>query len=90
MGAWEAQSVECLTFDFGSGHDLMAVGSSLALGSMLGVDPAWASLSPSAFLYTLVLFLPLKKRKKKRKKEREKERKKERRKKERNSELRNQ
>ena len=29
-GAWVAQSVKCLTLDFGSGHDLMVVRSSPA------------------------------------------------------------
>ena len=35
--AWVAQSVECLTLDFDSGHDLMVqfVGSSPTSGSML-------------------------------------------------------
>ena len=32
-GAWVAQSVERLTLDFSSGHDLRVVGSSPALGS---------------------------------------------------------
>ena len=31
--AWVAQSVECQSLDFGSGHDLRVVGSSPALGS---------------------------------------------------------
>ena len=47
-GAWVAQLVKCLTVDFGSGHDPRVVGWSPVLGSVLGVDPAWDSLSPSA------------------------------------------
>ena len=38
------------TLDFGLGHDLRVVGSSLEWGSMLGRDPAWDSLSPSTLL----------------------------------------
>lgn len=34
-----AQSVECLTLDFGSGLDLRVVGSSPASGSALNVEP---------------------------------------------------
>ena len=44
---WVAQSIECPTLDFGSGYDLMVVGSSPALGSVLGMEPAWDYLSPS-------------------------------------------
>ena len=36
-GAWVAQSVKCLTFDSGSDLDLVVVGSSPALGSVLTV-----------------------------------------------------
>ena len=39
-GAWVAQSVECLTLDFSSGHDLRVVGSSPASGSVLSTEPA--------------------------------------------------
>ena len=39
-GAWMAQSVECLTFDFGSGHDLRVMRSSPVLGSMLSKECA--------------------------------------------------
>ena len=35
-----AQSVKHMTLDFGLGHDLMVVRSSLALGSALGIEPA--------------------------------------------------
>ena len=35
-----AQSVEYLTLDFGSGHDLRVVRSSPASGSALGMEPA--------------------------------------------------
>ena len=47
-GAWLAQSVKCLTLDFGSVYDLRIVGSSLALGSAL---TAWCLLG--------ILALPL-------------------------------
>ena len=39
-GTWVALSAECLTFDFGSGHDLRVVRSSLASGSVLGMESA--------------------------------------------------
>ena len=39
-GAWVAQLVKCPTLDFGSGHDLRVMGSSLVLGSTLGLEPA--------------------------------------------------
>ena len=51
---WVAQSVKHLTLDFDSGHDLMVVGSSPALGSALSVKPAW-ELSPSLPLSALLL-----------------------------------
>ena len=35
-----AQSVECWTLDFGSGHDLRVVRLSLVSDSILGVEPA--------------------------------------------------
>ena len=35
-----AHLVKRLTFDFGSGHDLRVVGSSLTLGSVLGAELA--------------------------------------------------
>ena len=41
-----AQSVKCLTLDFGSDHDPRVVGSSPASGSVLTARPAWDSLSP--------------------------------------------
>ena len=37
-------SVEHLTLDFGSGHDLGVMGLSPVLGSMLSMEPAWDSL----------------------------------------------
>ena len=40
-----AQSVKCLTVDVSSGCDLMVVRSSPALGSALGMETAWDSLS---------------------------------------------
>ena len=46
-GAWVAQSVKCLTPDFVSGHDLTVMRSSHMSGSVLGVEPAYDSLSPS-------------------------------------------
>ena len=46
-GAWGAQLVECLTLDFGSGHDLRVVRLNPALGSMLSMESALDSLSPS-------------------------------------------
>ena len=45
--AWVAQSPKHLILDFGSGHDLRVVRSSLTSGSMLGVESALDSLSPS-------------------------------------------
>ena len=38
--AWVVQSVEHLTLDFGSGHDMRVVGLNPVLGSMLSVEPA--------------------------------------------------
>ena len=46
-GGTGAQQVKRLTLDFGSGHDLTFVRSSLASGSGPGLEPAWDSLSPS-------------------------------------------
>ena len=46
-GTWGVQQVKRTTLDFSSGHDLMVMGSSPTLGSTLGVEPAWNSLSPS-------------------------------------------
>ena len=45
-GAWVFQSIECLTLDFGSGHDLTVVGLSPTWDSLLSVEPSWDSLSP--------------------------------------------
>jgi len=45
MGTWVPQ----LALDFGSGHDLRVVRSSTTSGSMLGMEPAEDSLSPSPF-----------------------------------------
>ena len=44
---WVAQSVECPTRNFSSGGGLQVVWLSPELGSVLGVEPAWDSLSPS-------------------------------------------
>lgn len=40
-------SVEGPTLDFSSSHDLKVVRLSPMMGSMLSVEPAWDSLSPS-------------------------------------------
>ena len=43
-----AQSVEHLSLDFGSGHDLTVHGRETRVGLCTdSADPAWASLSPS-------------------------------------------
>jgi len=39
--------VKHLTLDFGLGHDLRVMRSSPLSGSLLGVEPAWDSLSTS-------------------------------------------
>ena len=44
-----AQLVEHLTLDFDSGHDLRVMRWSSALGSMLGVGPAYDSVSPTPY-----------------------------------------
>ena len=41
-----AQSVKCLTFDFGSGHSLTVVRLSPTSGSVWNMESAWDSLSP--------------------------------------------
>ena len=42
------QSVECLTLDFGSGHDLIICGMEPCIRLYAdSTDPAWDSLSPS-------------------------------------------
>lgn len=50
-----AQLVKCLTLDVGLGHGLRVVGLDPTLGSVLGVDPAWFSLSPSPSAPTLLM-----------------------------------
>ena len=55
-GSWVAQSVERPTLDFSSGRGPRVVGSGPTSGSLLSVEPAWDSFSPSAPLsrsYTL-------------------------------------
>ena len=47
LGHLSGSVVKCLTLDLSSGLDLEVVGSSPMLGSMLSVEPAWDSLSPS-------------------------------------------
>ena len=64
-----AQSVERLTLDFGLGHDPRVVGSSPAFGSVLGVEPAWDSLSVSvshSVLSPLAFSLSFKRKRKER------------------------
>ena len=61
-----AQSVKYPTLDFGSGHDLRVVRLSPKLGSVLGVEPALASLFLSA-LPPRWCALSLSKKKKKKK-----------------------
>ena len=46
-GAHVAQLVKCLTLDFSSGQDLRVLRWSPALGSVLGPETAWDSLSAS-------------------------------------------
>ena len=46
-GALVAYSVKHLTLDLGSGHDLRVVRLSSVMGSALGVESAWDSLSLS-------------------------------------------
>ena len=43
--AWEAQWVECPILGLHPDHGPTIMGSSPTLGSVLGVDPAWDSLS---------------------------------------------
>ena len=57
LGCLVAQSIECPTVDFNLGHDLRVMGLSPIWGSMLGKESAWDSLSPSASLLILSLFL---------------------------------
>ena len=37
-GSWVAQSIECLSIDFGSGHDPRVVESSTTSGSVLSAE----------------------------------------------------
>ena len=54
-----AQSVQHLTLDFGSGHDLMILRQSPSLGSTLGMEAAWDSLSPSPSPCPLLMHMHL-------------------------------
>ena len=54
QGTWVAQSFDCPTLDFNSGHDLMVMRSSPVSDSMLSIESAGDSLSLS-----LSLSLPL-------------------------------
>ena len=55
-----AQSVEGLTFDFGSGHDLVVMRLSPTSSSVMSMAPAWdsVSFSLSFFLSSSPLSLP--------------------------------
>lgn len=59
LGTGVAQSVESSTLDFGSGLDLKVMRMSPALGSTLGREPAWDSLSSLCPSCLHVLFLSL-------------------------------
>lgn len=48
QGSRVVQLVKCLTSDFSLGCDLRVVGSSPMSSSILGMEPAWNSLFPSA------------------------------------------
>ena len=55
-GAWVAQSVEHLTLDFSSGHDLMVCGFEPHVQLCTdSVEPAWNSLSLSLCPYLCFL-----------------------------------
>ena len=57
-GAGVAQSVECLTLDFGSGHDLTAHEFKPCVGLCTdSMEPAWDFLSPLSASFSLSLFL---------------------------------
>ena len=48
-----AQSFECLTLDFGSGHDITVCGFEFHLGLCTdSMEPTWVSLSPSLFSFS--------------------------------------
>ena len=49
-GAWAAPSVERLTLELGSGHDLVVARLRPVSGSVLGREPTWDSLSLSFYL----------------------------------------
>ena len=53
--SWVAESIECPTLDFCSGHDLRVLESSLRLGSALSRESAWVSPSPAPPLHALHL-----------------------------------
>ena len=62
QGAWMAPSVKCLTFDFGSGHDLTVCEFEPRIGfCSIRAEPAWDSLSPClSAAPPLALYLSLK------------------------------
>ena len=59
-----AQPVKRLTLDFSSGHDLTVMRLSPMSGCALGIETAWASLSPSlSHAHVFAHFLSQKKKK---------------------------
>ena len=55
MAAWVAQSVEHLTIDFDSVHDLRVMGSSPELGSVLSTEYAYPSpFAPSPIVSEII------------------------------------
>ena len=60
-GTWMVQVVDCPTLDFHSSHHFRLVGLSPESGSVIGVEPAWESLSllPLPLLFSLSLSLSL-------------------------------
>lgn len=56
QGAWLAQSVQCLTLDFGLQHDLRVLGSSQSLCSAgILLEDSLSHLPPPLFLLTISL-----------------------------------
>ena len=48
MGCLVAQSIECLTLEFSSGHDLTVLGIEPPMGLCVELEePAWDSFSPT-------------------------------------------
>ena len=61
-GAWVSWWAGHPTLDFGSGHDLTVVGLS-PYHTLLGMEPAWVSVSPFLSLPLPLLMLSLSKKK---------------------------